>query len=79
MLAIQTEWQKEMYKKYESMLAQFYAWVQHTAQMPILCNLMYVITCIVPDEYGKGKIKFSIISWFSQGSALLYVVQFLLR
>ena len=53
MLNIQTEWQKQLYEKYAT---------------PILCidsthsknaYQFKVITCIVPDDFGKGERKFN--------------------
>ena len=51
----------------KSMPARFCAWIQHTAQVPT--NLMYVITCIVPDEYDKVR-EYSITLYIAIGSML---------
>ena len=52
----------------KSMPARVCAWIQHTAQMPT--NLMYVITYIVPDEYGKVR-EYFITLYIAIGSMLV--------
>ena len=49
MLAIQTEWQKEVYVKYASSILCIDSTHGTNAYQ------FKVITCIVPDEFGKGK------------------------
>ena len=49
MLAIQTEWQKEVYMKYASSILCIDSTHGTNAYQ------FKVITCIVPDEFGKGE------------------------